>query len=149
MRTKRDEQKLERWFDGEAAEPDPAVLKRPSTQTHLDALQQLRDAVQSVTVPATIDDAQFPSFMAGIREQLETPVPRRVGGFWALASVTAAALIVALSVYLVVSGGGASTTPTVVEATSTSIEGAHVESYSSDEGGTATVWFTPPERDIQ
>ncbi len=146
MKTKRD---LEQWFDGETADPDPAVLEQPSTQAYLEDLQQLRDGAQSVAAPATIDDAQFPAFMAGIRDQLDTAPRRRVGGFWALASVTAAALIVAVSVFLVLNAGGVASTPTVVEATSTAIEGALVESYSSDEGGTATVWITLPERDIQ
>jgi len=149
MKTERDERNIEQWFDGEAAGPDPTVLERPGTQTYLEGLQRLRDGAQSVAAPRTIDDAQFPAFMAGIREQLETTPRRRVGGFWALASVTASALIVAMSVFLVLTAGGVSNTPTVVEATSTGIEGASVESYSSDEGGTATVWITLPERDIQ
>lgn len=149
MKTERDERNIEQWFDGEAGEPDAALLERPDVRAYLEELQQLRDGAQSVAAPRTIDDAQFPAFMAGIREQLETAPRRRLGGFWALASVTAAALIVAVSVFLVLTGGGAANSPTVVEATSTGIEGALVESYSSDEGGTATVWITLPERDIQ
>ncbi|MCP4642251.1 MAG: hypothetical protein GY851_17535 [bacterium] len=145
------QRQVERWFDGESPEPDDAALRaalaRPEAQSHLDDLRRMRDAMDAVSEPRTIEDAQFPTFMADIREGIERPRHQH-RGVWALASVTAAALIVAVSAYLVFSGHGTGDPDTVVRAAESEIENAEVRTYSGDDG-TATVWVSVPEKDMQ
>ncbi|MBN2308494.1 MAG: hypothetical protein JXR94_05955 [Candidatus Hydrogenedentes bacterium] len=142
------ERRLECWFDGELgsdAEAVQAALSQSECQAYLAWLRELREHTRAVAARPAINDAQFPAFMAGIRNKLEAP-PRRHAQLWALASLTAAALIVAVSLFLMFNGAGGNGTATVVEAVETQIDGATVNAYSSDDGS-ATVWVTEPDEE--
>ena len=158
MSKNREQWNIEQWFDGEA--PEAAGLADPEgdfseARSYLEMLEKMRDGVQAVATHEAIGDAQFPAFMDGIREQLEQPKRAPARKRWALASLTAAALIAAVSVYLVLGGGdgNGATTPveaavTEVESARTDIEGATVHTYYSSESGVATVWVEPGEGEI-
>lgn len=141
---------VERWFDGEIEENSELMQhidSCPVCSARLEQLRRHRDAVNAVKTPQEIADPQFPAFMEGIRERVES-APRRHGGVWALASVATAALIVAVSAFLVLTNGGPDKVEaTVVESCSTEIEGATVTSYASD-NGVATVWVNVAQDDI-
>lgn len=120
--------------------PDPAAAFAQAEQRYQEALAPLRERPH-------ISDAQFPAFMDGIRQQL--PGQRRpFGGRWALVSVAAAALVVAVSVFAVLnSAQPQDVRATVVEEATTEIEGARVVWYPNEDGG-ATVWIEPAEGDV-
>jgi hypothetical protein len=144
------QQRIERQFDGESPEGDGGKPETSEQQAHLGRLHRLRDGVKNAASRQVIEDAQFPAFMDGIREQIEAP---RTGHhrLWTFASLTAAALIVAASTfitYLAVTNDSGPGVGTVVEAYESDIPGATVDS-STSEDGTASVWVTVPERDIQ
>jgi len=139
---------VERWFDGEPVEPEP--IKRHLTEcascaAYLAQLETLRHGVSASLRHEAIHETQFPAFMSGIREKAGQPIRWR--GIWALASVAAAALIVAASVLFVVSDGPSTVDAVVIESCSTEIEGATVSSYASEDG-VATVWVDLAPDDI-
>jgi len=142
---------IERWFDNEHPEPD-RVRKHtetcPACAQRLERLQGMRTGVQAAAKQDEIAEPQFASFMQGIRDAIETPKGRH-RGIWALASLTAAALIVAIAAFMVFTNGPSTVEATVVESCSSEIQGAVVESYSS-ENGVTTVWlkFPADEDDI-
>ena len=143
---------VEQWFDGESAglERVPAhVASCPSCARTLGLLTALREGVSVVASREEIGATQFPAFMAGIREQIEAPAPRRMG-LWAVLSLTAAALIAALSIFAVATGGPAPVVAehTIVESATTEIEGAVVEKQNSSDHGPATIWIHPPRKDV-
>lgn len=141
--------RVEQWFDGEAAEPE-SIERHVETcavcRAHLDQLRAMRTGVAAVNAREEIRDAQLPAFVAGIQERL-TPPSRRHARLWALVSLSAAALIVALATFFVVTNGLGKVDATVVESCSSDIQGATVTSYSSDNGVT-TVWITVSEDDV-
>jgi len=144
------QQRIAREFDGEAPEGCGGEPGNAEEQAYLERLRQLREGVRNAASTEVIEDAQFRSFMDGIREGIETPRPghRRL---WAYVSLSAAALIVAASTYityLAVTSDSGTGVGTVVEAYESDIPGATVDS-STSEDGTASVWVTVPERDIQ
>ncbi len=133
---------VERWFDGESSESNQTedVLTDAGSKQYAKDLETMREGVKDVMARERIEDGQFPAFMEGIRERIDPPA-RGHRGIWAFASAAAAALIVALSVYMVFTPPSPHT---VVEACSTEVEGATATSYYSD-NGTAVVWV---ERDV-
>ena len=142
---------LERCFDGEADQTDELMRHVDACSAcaaHLEELRRFRNGVGAVRSRQEIRDPQFPAFMDGIRERIE-PVRRRHGGIWALVSVTAAALIVAISAFLVITDGAQEKVEATVrvESCSTELEGASVTSYAS-ESGVTTVWVTLAQDDI-
>ena len=142
--------KVERWFDGESAESravERHVTACDVCAAHLTRLRTIRKTVETVAARETIGDPQFPAFMDGIRGRVERPVRRRHRGFWALASLSAAALIVAVVTFTMLTGGPQEALATEVESCSTELEGATVGSYSSEDG-TATVWVSMPEAGV-
>lgn len=143
---------VERLFDGESTGLERVkahVASCPACAGTLRRLTVLREGVSVVAAREEIGAAQFPAFMAGIREQIEAPAPRRTG-MWAVLSLTAAALIAALSIFAVASGGPAPVVAehTVVESATTEIEGAIVEKQNSSDHGPATIWIHPPRKDV-
>lgn len=139
---------IERWFDGETAQEAEAkalIADTPECAAHLEALKLLRDGARSLAQQEVIEPARFPAFMAGIRERIE-PAPRHYRGVWALASAVAASLIAAFAIYVM-----AAPTPenisAEVEQVGTTIEGAEVGYYNTD-NGTMTVWVDIPEGDL-
>ena len=144
-----DMKRVERWFDGELRElsdDDAAVFARPECQAYLESLHRMHEGIEAMAESQRIEDGQLGAFMAGIRDGVErrAPAMRRM---LALASVTTAALIMAVSMYAVLRNAGGDKAHTVVEAATTEIEGAQVETYYSDDG-TATAWVTRPDKDL-
>ncbi len=142
-------ERVERWFDGEMAaaeEVEEHLAGCPECTRGLKDLKTLRTAVESTKAYAEVSDAQFPSFMRGIEDGIELPKRRHVGA-WALSSVLAAALVVALSLISIVSPGPEPLQAVTVEEASTEIEGATTESvYVNEE--TTMVWINLPDGDM-
>lgn len=144
--------RVERWFDGESREPE-AVERHIETcgacQAAVTGLQRFRAGVKAVAVRQEIAPTQFPAFLEGIRERIDVPAHRHTG-IWALASLMAASLIVAISLFAVFTGGpdpvGAE--HSVVESASTEVEGATVETQNSTDGTRAIVWVHRPRKDV-
>lgn len=143
--------KIEAYFDGALENPSEAealLASDADCARHYAALQQLRTAAKAAP-QAVINDLQLNSFLSGIREQIaDEPVvvafPKHGQGrsFWAMASLAAAAVLVAVSTFYIFTGG----TPaepvraTEVESVSTGIDGATTTvEYGPD--GTATIWI--------
>ena len=139
------QRQAERWFDGECAASDAVarhVASCPECAAFLDRLRVLRTGAKAVAVREEIAEPQLPAFIEGLRERIQAPPRHR--GAWALVSLTAASLIVAVSVFFtvtVVTGPPRGAAATVVESASTDIRGATV-TVSSSEDGTALVWVT-------
>lgn len=113
----------------------------------IDLLRQISRSAQNLRTRGSINDAQFPAFWKGIEDRLETPLSRGLHRFWAILSLTTAALIVAISIFIVFFG---KTQPVVAETTveelTTDIEGASI-SWSPSEDG-AMIFVNVAERDI-
>lgn len=140
-----------RWFDGEilpetAAEVSAHVTGCRICSARLAELERLRTAATASVRREAIGDRQFPAFMAGVREGLQT-ARRGWGRFWALASVTAAALIAAVSAFVILSDEPKTVDATVVESVTTELEGATVQTYEDAEGDT-TIAVTMSKDDI-
>lgn len=149
MSTCRWTSRVESHFDGERSDPG---LERHLTEcsecaTHLAQLEKLRAGVAAVARQEMIADAQFPAFMNEIRGVVEAP-RGQTPGFWALLSLSMAALIVALATFAVFFGGPAPVKATEVEFISTDLQGAKVDTYKT-EGGVTTVWVTMSKEDLE
>jgi len=144
-------EQVERWFDGEETRERGDIEKHlalcPHCAPYLRGLRTLREGVRLVSHREEIQDAQFPAFMHGIRERLET-APHRSTGMWAVVSLVTASIIVASATLLIMTGGPQSVKATVVESYSTDLEGATVDTYSTEDG-TAVVWVNVTGKDIQ
>ncbi len=145
------ERDIARRFDGETGGDGNAPADARSAAYEA-GLRLLREGAQQAANRAEIADAQFPAFMEGIREETERPA-RGHRGFWAVVSLSTAALLVALSAFLLFTTGEHAT-PTVVEAVtnevetvSTEINGATVDSYT-DGDGTTVLWVSNGKRDL-
>ncbi len=138
------QQRLEQYRDGELGDVDAreieAMLEDPAHQAYDASLNALGAAARASMPRAGIADEQLPAFMAGIREGVERP-QRGYRGFWALASLSTAALIVALSVFSVIMLKSQDAVHSTVEAAATEIEGAEIDTYVDDDG-TAVVWVS-------
>lgn len=150
MKTCKHEVDVERYFDGDPSAPDwiaDHVAECPACHTHMAALEAIRQGAGAITGEAAIEDGQFHAFMDGIRSELDTP-GRRWGGLWAVTSLVAASLVVALSTFAIFSGSVDTVeAKTEVEYATTEMEGATTTvEYSED--GTATVWVDVPEGDM-
>ncbi len=140
---------VERWFDGELRDGSAVerhVAQCPQCRGHLASLDVMRKASVAGVRADSIADAQFPAFLAGIREGVEAP-RRGHRRIWAALSLTAAALLVALSFFVIFHEGHAPVDATVVESYSTGLDSATITSYSSDDGVT-TVWVTVSKEDV-
>ena len=132
--------KIERYLDGES--PDVTAVEThlqqcPDCKKHLHDLKQLRHAVQATTDTPEIQDAQLSTFLAGI-QKARTPQPNPFKGWWALASLTAAALIVALATYSLLQPQDSPVNATEEDATATAIEGENVDWHEQDD--VMTLW---------
>jgi len=139
---------VEKWFDGELG-----VETAQAVSSHIDecktcaaALASLRRLREVSWETPEIGDGQFNAFMEGIREGL-APRRRGRGRFWAAASVSAAALIAAVSAFVVISDEPKKVGATVVESCTTELEGATVNTYK-DEDGDTTIAVTMSKDDI-
>lgn len=150
MRDDKSLRDIERWFDGESPAPDAVedrLARSEPAAAHAAYLRTLRAGAKARSVAPEIRDEQFDAFMSGIRDDIEAPRTSHHRGFWALASVVAASLIVAVSAFIILSGG---TKPvaarTVVEDYSTDLKGATVNVQTNDQG--ATVWIKVTKEDL-
>lgn len=148
MSTCQNIERVERWFDGEmvaSREFEAHLAGCPECTHRLVDLKSLRTAVESTKAEVKISDAQFPSFMQRIGDEIESPRRRHVGR-WALASALTAALVVALSLISIVSPGPEPLQAVTIEEASTEIEGATTSVYVNEE--TTMVWINLPDGDM-
>lgn len=143
------EKKLARHFDGEST--DVAVPSTPKAQAYLAGLQHLRDGARAVAATPQISDAQFASFMDGIREGINAPV-HGGRGIWAKLSLAAAALVVAIAVFVIWESKNVVQPPvagaeSIVESASSDIRDVTVKSGTSEDGN-AVVWVTASQVDM-
>lgn len=142
---------VEKWFDGELP-PEAAgavslhVEKCEACASVLASMRRIREVASETVSRQEIADGQFGAFMEGICEGIE-PAGRGWGRFWAAASVSAAALIAAVSAFVVVSDEPQKVDATVVESCTTDLEGATVRTYE-DEAGDTTIAVTMSKDDI-
>lgn len=142
---------VERWFDGETATDGPADVSAHVSacrvcSARVSELRRLRAGAAAVVRHEEIGDGQFASFMTGVRDGL-APRPRGWGRFWAVASLTAAALIAAISTFVIITDQPETVDATVVESVTTDLEGATVQTYEDEEGDT-TIAVTMSKDDI-
>jgi len=143
------------WFNRIEALVDGEPRNAGAAEAHLagcDACAAYRDhllrlrAVMRGSAPV-LSDQQFPAFMDGIRSGLEQS-PARGRGIWALTSLAAAALVIAVATFSIIDG--AAPVPVRadgVESVSTDIDGATV-GWSDSGGGVTTIWITIAEDDL-
>lgn len=132
---------IARYFDGEhpdAARVEAHLAECPACRAELAGLRQVRALLPPA--PSAISDAQFPLFMEGIREKLDAPRAYRWRTVWPALSFAAAALVVAVSAFLILGGGPQPALANEVESVSTELSGATVNVYENDDGVT-TVWI--------
>lgn len=146
MRYDKHVQQAEAAFDGQTAAQSSSP-SRPEAAQWVAALERQRAGVQAVRAVPGIDDAQLPAFIAGIRDGIEAP-RRRHGGFWALVSLTAASLVMAVSMFALMTGGPAAVdAKTEVESVESDLQ--HTEfTVDRNENGTTTLWVTVAQEDI-
>ena len=147
MRNCKHTRQVEALFDGERAD---AALERhaaacPACAAALAGLRRLREGARAATRAASVEDAQFPAFMAGVREQMDAPA-RRPRGFLAVASLVTAAMVAALATFAIIKGGPDPVRATEVEV-STDIPGAEVGWYDSKDDS-ITIWINLAEDDL-
>lgn len=138
---------VERWFDDEQP-ANPKIESHLSECTscfdHIAFLTTCREAVNALPETPSIEDAQMPAFLSGIAEEVHAPRRSRTG-MWAMASLSAAALIVAVSMMTITSEGPVPVSAdSVIETFSTDIDGASAEVFYTD-SHTPTVWLNAPE----
>lgn len=140
--------RIEALVDGEAGN-QAAVERHLSACTicrgYRDQLLQWRATVRGGA--PTLTDEQFPAFMDGIKDGIATAPPRH-RGFWALTSLAAAALVIAVALFSILNGPApAPVQANEVESVSTEIDGATVE-WGDSGGGVTTIWITIAEDEI-
>ncbi len=144
---------IERAFD--AGRPPEALdhmaAGDPELMAYLDMLRRVRSVTTTRrTEGPQIADAQMPAFTAGIRAGIrhheEAPAPRRAR--WTMASLTAAALWVAVTAFWVFTAGPDPVDATPVESTWTELEGVRIDAWYDDEQGVTTVWMSESPEDI-
>lgn len=142
---------VEPWLDGQLPPDDAAAVAAhlagcPACSSQAEGLRRLHEAAGAAVRREEIGDAQFSAFMAGVRDGVTMPV-RRWRRFWAVASLTAAALIAALSTFIIMADGPEKVDATVVESATTELQGATVSTYA-DEDGDTTIVVTVGKDDI-
>ncbi|MCK5862945.1 MAG: hypothetical protein KAH38_10690 [Candidatus Hydrogenedentes bacterium] len=150
MFIRRKQKQMAAQVDGEKryASPNEAPQKTPELQAYQEELIRLREGVhETIKHTPEISDGQFGSFMAGIHEGIEKPAPRHVKTIWATASLTTAALVVVVSLWVIFSSPNDPVQATEVESAHTELDGAAVNCYDTPQGMT-TVWVTMPENDL-
>ncbi|MBX3180126.1 MAG: hypothetical protein KF886_22485 [Candidatus Hydrogenedentes bacterium] len=140
--------RIEALIDGEAREAEAVqahLVACPDCTAHRDQLLRLRAAVRREA--PVLSDAQFPAFMDGIRQEIGQ-APARPRGFWALASLAAAALVIAVATFSIFDGAApVPVQANEVEAVSTEIDGATVV-WGDSGAGVTTIWISITEDDL-
>ena len=145
--------KVEAYFDGETGQPPAEVLEHlgtcPACAAYHEALGAIRSGVLASNQVPEITDAQFGYFLDGVRSGISAQVPRR-RPVWAMFSLAAAAVLIALAAFLVFTdfnGPGRAVEATVVESAYSELQGATVDVELEQDGG-ATVWVNNAPDDI-
>lgn len=140
--------RIEAYVDGEATDTGAVEshldICAPCTR-HYAFLRQMRAAVSGLPASPEVSDGQFPAFMEGIQAEVAS-THRRPGGFWALMSLSAAALVIAIATFSIFTGPGP-VKANEVESVSTQLDGATVHWDNSDDGVT-TIWISIAEDDV-
>lgn len=140
--------RVEAYIDGETTD-SPSVEAHlracAPCASHRDDLLMIRSAVSGMGEAPVLSDNQFPAFMDGIQQELSRS-HRRPGGFWAVLSLSMAALVIAIATFSIFTGPGP-VKANEVESVSTQLDGATVHWDNSDDGVT-TIWISSAEDDI-
>lgn len=139
---------VEALLDGEAQNENAVeahIAACPACAAHRDNLLAWRQSLASALATPVLSDQQFPAFMEGIKAGIHEP-RRRSGGIWALMSLAAAALVIAVATFSMFTGPGPAKA-NEVESVSTEIEGASV-SVDYPEGGVPTINVSVGKDDI-
>jgi len=141
-------ERVEALIDGESRNEHAVEAHLSDCATciaHRDHLLRLRSALRG-DVPK-LSEQQFPAFYDGIRSGISQSPPRS-RGIWALSSLAAAALVIAVATFSIFSGSVPEPVrANEVESASTEIEGATVE-WSDSGGGVTTIWISVSEDDL-
>jgi len=146
-----------RWFkdvealvDGEARDPQAVethVSGCATCSAHRDGLLLWRSALAPAVPVPVLSDQQFPAFMEGIKAGISEPRSSS-GGIWALLSLAAAALVIAVATFSMFSNPSpAPVDANEVESVSTDIEGATV-GVENGENSVTTIWISIGEDDV-
>lgn len=145
------EKKVAAHFDGQTPEGVQAPSSREA-QAYLADLNYLREGARAASATPQISDAQFSSFMEGIRQGIETTPARGGHWLWTKVSLVGAALVVAIGVFVILESKNVVQPPaadagTVVESVGTEIRDVTVKSETSEDGN-AVVWMTPSQVEV-
>ena len=146
------EKKIAAHFDGQAPEGTQSPSS-PEAQAYVADLNYLREGARTISAAPQISDAQFSSFMDGIRQGIETTPARGGHWLWAKVSLVGAALVVAMAVFVILESKNVVQPPVTnadkvdVETVSTDIRDVTVQSEETDDGN-AVVWMTPSQVDL-
>ncbi len=130
---------VEALLDGEARNEkavEAHVVACPACAAHHDSLLAWRHSLVPALATPVLSDQQFPAFMEGIKAGIHEP-HRRSGGIWALMSLAAAALVIAVATFSMFTGPEPLKADEV-QSVSTEIEGASV-SVETPEGGVTSI----------
>ncbi len=122
-----------------------ACLDDVECRAHGAAIEAIRRGAREAAHAPEISDGQFGAFMAGIREGVEQP-EARPASLWAMASLSAAALVLVLSLLAIFSRGAEPVRATEIESVHTELEGVTVEFNNQQD--VSTVWVTMTESDL-
>lgn len=141
--------KIETFVDGELTDVQSVeahMMQCAECARYRDELLRVRTALEVVSAQSPqVSDDQFRSFMDGIHDGVDNR-SRHPRGFWALLSLTAAALVIAIATFSVFTGPGP-VKANEVESVSTQLDNATVHWDNSDDGVT-TIWISISEDDV-
>ena len=145
------EKKVAAHFDGQTPEGAQAPSSQEA-QAYIADIDYLREGARAAAATPEISDAQFSSFMDGIRQGIDTTPARGGHWLWAKLSLVGAALVVAIGVFVIVESKNVVQPPaadagTVVESVGTEIRDVTVKSETSEDGN-AVVWMTPSQVEV-
>ncbi|MCC6156066.1 MAG: hypothetical protein IT367_20040 [Candidatus Hydrogenedentes bacterium] len=146
------EKKIAAHFDGQTPKGVQAPSS-PEAQAYIADLNYLREGARAAAVTPQISDAQFASFMDGIRQGIDATPARGGHWLWAKLSLVGAALVVAISVFVILESKNVVQPPVTnadkvdVETVSTDIRDVTVQSEETDDGN-AVVWMTPSQVEV-
>jgi len=139
---------IELYADGEARDAGAVeghLAQCGECARHHTSLLRMRSAIRGLPPVPALSEAQFPAFLDGINREIARP-QRRPGGFWALLSLSAAALVIAIATFSLFTGPGP-VKANEVESVSTQLDGATVRWGNSDDGLT-TIWISIGKDDL-
>lgn len=139
---------VEALVDGEARNSSAVeahVTACPACAAHRESLVMWRHSLAPALATPVLSDRQFPAFMEGIKAGIHETRPRS-GGIWALMSLAAAALVIAVATFSMFTGPGP-VKANEVESVSTEIDGATV-GVENSENSVTTIWISIGKDDV-